>query len=308
MTRDEILRAFDSLRVWQKGGRRAPHKPLLILLALGRLASGEPGPVEFSRIEGSLRELLREFGPDGAEKSRHYPFWHLKTDGVWQLDGPQEILERPPSATPTIGELREGRISGVLPKSIRDALQADPTLLLEISRRIVDAHFPESIRSDVLEAVGLELEEGARGGPASRVRPRRDPSFRERVLMAYERRCCVCGYDLRLADHVIGLEAAHIKWFQAGGPDTEPNGLALCSLHHKMFDLGAFTILPDGHQIVFSRHLVGTREVQERLLSYHGASLIQPQSTEHLPNAEYLAWHTREVFKGPYRDTHGGQA
>jgi len=34
-----------------------------------------------------------------------------------------------------------------------------------------------------------------------------------------------------------------------------PNGLALCSLHHKIFDLGAFTVLPGNHQIVFSRHL-----------------------------------------------------
>jgi putative restriction endonuclease len=40
----------------------------------------------------------------------------------------------------------------------------------------------------------------------------------------------------------LGLEAAHIKWFQAGGPDIEANGLAMCSLHHKLFDLGVFTI------------------------------------------------------------------
>jgi putative restriction endonuclease len=38
------------------------------------------------------------------------------------------------------------------------------------------------------------------------------------------------------------LEAAHIKWHQAGGPDVETNGVALCVLHHRVFDLGAFTI------------------------------------------------------------------
>ncbi len=31
--------------------------------------------------------------------------------------------------------------------------------------------------------------------------------------------------------------------------------LVLCSLHHKIFDLGAFTVLPENLQIVFSRHL-----------------------------------------------------
>jgi HNH endonuclease len=53
----------------------------------------------------------------------------------------------------------------------------------------------------------------------------------------------------------LGLDAAHIEWFQASGPDVVPNGLALCSLHHKIFDLGAFTVLPGNHQIVFGRHL-----------------------------------------------------
>ena len=42
------------------------------------------------------------------------------------------------------------------------------------------------------------------------------------MLLAYEYRCCVCGHDLRMGGHAIGLEAAHIKWFQARGPDVVP--------------------------------------------------------------------------------------
>jgi len=34
--RDEILRRFDRLNVWRRGDQRAPHKPLLVLLALAR--------------------------------------------------------------------------------------------------------------------------------------------------------------------------------------------------------------------------------------------------------------------------------
>ncbi len=73
------------------------------------------------------------------------------------------------------------------------------------------------------------------------------------MLLAYQYRCGVCGHDLRLGSQTIGLEAAHIKWFQAQGPDIVPNGLALCSLHHKIFDLGAFAILPETYQMVFSQ-------------------------------------------------------
>jgi putative restriction endonuclease len=131
---------------------------------------------------------------------------------------------------------------------------------------------------------------------------RRDPAFRDKVLLVYEYRCCVCGHDLRMGDHAIGLEAAHIKWFQARRPDVVQNGLALCSLHHKIFDLGAFTVLPGNRQIGFSRHLMGGDETKAKLLAHHGAGLIQPQSRECLPNPEFLTWHRAEVFKEPARE------
>jgi putative restriction endonuclease len=43
----------------------------------------------------------------------------------------------------------------------------------------------------------------------------------------------------------LGIEAAHIMWHQAGGPATIQNGLALCILHHKLFDRGVFTFSED---------------------------------------------------------------
>ena len=45
---------------------------------------------------------------------------------------------------------------------------------------------------------------------------RRDPSFRQRVLVAYEYQCAVCGLDLRICGITIALEAAHVRWHQAG--------------------------------------------------------------------------------------------
>ena len=35
--REEVLRQIAALNVWKRGEERVPHKPLLILLALGRL-------------------------------------------------------------------------------------------------------------------------------------------------------------------------------------------------------------------------------------------------------------------------------
>ena len=103
MTRTQILQIFDRIRVWQRGDRRAPHKPLLILLALGRLQRGEASVVEFSQIDAPLKTLIDEFSPTGAGKNRHLPFWHLATDGdrgLWQLRGPSSIRSRASGATP----------------------------------------------------------------------------------------------------------------------------------------------------------------------------------------------------------------
>jgi len=149
--------------------------------------------------------------------------------------------------------------------------------------------------------VGLP-ETGTAAAGADATGPQRDPTFRQRVLRAYEHRCAVCGLDLRIGSATAAIEAAHIQWFQAKGPDIESNGLALCSLHHKVFDLGGFTVLPAGFQLVFSQHIVASERVRSILLAYHGAGLILPQSRDYLPAHQFLDWHRQEVFKEPVRD------
>jgi putative restriction endonuclease len=175
---------------------------------------------------------------------------------------------------------------------VRAALAADPSLVGQIASRILERHFPESLHQDILDAVGLPLEFGDG-------KRKRDPAFRHRVLKAYEYRCAVCGFDVRLGTVSIALDAAHIRWHQAGGPDAETNGLALCVLHHKTFDLGAFTVA-DGVPLV-SDLANGSTGLTETLLVYHGKPIRPPQRPEWKPEREHVAWHGREVFKGEAR-------
>ena len=49
----------------------------------------------------------------------------------------------------------------------------------------------------------------------------------------------MCGYDIRFRDCLLGLEAARIRWHSYHGRDLVPNGLGLCSVHHKALRLGA---------------------------------------------------------------------
>ena len=42
MTSERFLYLLTRLQVWSRAGERAPHKPLLLLLAMGNLCRGEP--------------------------------------------------------------------------------------------------------------------------------------------------------------------------------------------------------------------------------------------------------------------------
>jgi putative restriction endonuclease len=294
MSHDSILRRFDRFNVWSRGGQRAPHKPLLVLYALGRWARGERGDVSFAEVDPDLTALLKEFGPPRQSYHPEYPFWRLQNDGVWAVEATGPLRSRRSNTDPPKGELLAHNARGGFSDEMKAVLSADPALAGEIAARLLEGHFPESLHADILGAVGLSLE------PPSPKARRRDPAFRQRVLTAYEYRCAVCGFDVRLGSVSIALDAAHIRWHQAGGPDRESNGLALCVLHHKTFDLGAFTVGPDGLLLV-SDQANGTAGFHDVLLRHHGAKVRPPQRPQWAPDPAFLDWHGREVFKGAAR-------
>ena len=86
MTRDDVIAAFNAIRVWQNGDRRAVHKPLLVLLALSRVNDVASQTMDWNEAEPLLKSLLEEFGPDGSEKNRHNPFWHLQTSILFECE------------------------------------------------------------------------------------------------------------------------------------------------------------------------------------------------------------------------------
>jgi putative restriction endonuclease len=285
---------FDGLNVWSRGDERAPHKPLLALYALARWNRGEQGEIAFADVDRDLTPLLKQFGPLRRSYHPELPFFYLKNDGVWTIHLPEGIKPRKGKQQPTKGELLAHNVTGELAPDVQAALRADPTLLAEIAHRLLEGHFPPSYHEDILSAVGLDLD------TVAAQKRKRDPAFRQRVLKAYEYRCAVCGFDLRIGTTPVALDAAHIKWHQRNGPDTEENGLALCALHHKVFDFGAFT-LDDGGVLLVSDEANGGSGFAELLLRHHGQAVRPPQRPEHRPAPPFLAWHRKEVFRGQPR-------
>jgi putative restriction endonuclease len=70
MTPAEVLDAFGRLKTGSRDGQRLPHKPLLVLLALGRWAKGDRGAIPFADAEKKLEALIRTYGPKGAGSPR----------------------------------------------------------------------------------------------------------------------------------------------------------------------------------------------------------------------------------------------
>ena len=83
---DWLLKQFGNLNVWRRGDERAPHKPLLVLYALGQVQAGADRLIPFDRIEEPLTRLLEDFGPPRRSAHPELPFYHLQTDGVWDLE------------------------------------------------------------------------------------------------------------------------------------------------------------------------------------------------------------------------------
>lgn len=287
-----VVNALTALRQYQGDGRRAPHKPLLVLLALGQLNATGSSALKWSAVEERLGALLAEFGTATmtGPSSAAYPFTRLRSDGVWQLsrDVPNDI----------VGPLNSEPIEGHFSPEIEAELRRSPATLNAVARALVESQFPLTIAPDVLSAVGLDPDVVFSTAATMTVLDarKRDVNWRRQIVAAWDRSCAFCGFDGALGGAPVGIEAAHIRWFNFEGPDELDNGLALCSLHHKLLDRGAIGLRDPGTVIVsssFSAVGAAGRAVYE----LHGREL-RPRPGTVLPAPEYVMWHHAEVFKG----------
>ncbi|MCP4120247.1 MAG: restriction endonuclease [Bacteroidetes bacterium] len=262
-----------------------------MLYALGALSRGQE-KLGFNEVEKPLRALLEEFGPKRQSYHPEYPFWRLTNDGVWLLEGAERCSIRTGNTDAKITELRKYNVKGYFREDIRTVLKSEPLLIADVTQGILDAHFAETLHGEIIERCGISLQ-------YSKSTHKRDPNFREKILKAYQYRCAICSFQVQMDGRHLALEAAHIKWHAAGGADNENNGIAMCSLHHKLFDKGAFTVAAG--KLSLSEYVYGNEGFESSLLKYHGKYIELPISYSYRPSEGNFDWHYKEVFKGPCR-------
>ncbi|MFF4650052.1 phosphorothioated DNA-binding restriction endonuclease [Streptomyces sp. NPDC001380] len=299
MTRDELMAALAGMRRAPVKGRRAPHKPLLVLWLLGRYVGTGSTTVTYDEADVPVSRLIGDFGPPARTRQRAaMPFVHLERR-LWDLrDARGEPI--PPTAPESGAALRRsGAVGRLRPEAER--LLAERGTLAAAARLLLDQHFTHALEGPVCEAAGLdlsalELEAAAQLLPGQRTRRSRRSGFAEEVLRAYAYSCAMCGYDGALGRHPVGLEAAHVRWHSQDGPDTLDNALALCALHHALFDLGVLGLTEDLRVRVSGLYTARSEAgravdvLQDRPLALPRPGL--PRTAE-----SFVRWHTAQVFK-----------
>lgn len=116
----------------------------------------------------------------------------------------------------------------------------------------------------------------------------RDSDFRRKVIVAYDRKCCVTGLQLRLID------AAHILPVGAqGSTDDIQNGLCLSPTYHRAYDRGLIYLAEDQRMLINPRkkdELVrlglggGLRNFETAL----GRQVLLPADRKQWPRPEFI--------------------
>lgn len=286
---DDLRERFQRLNIWSRGGLRAAHKPLLALWAIGRCLQGKPRMARYDFVDRELSRLLRKFRPSLGRATALWPFWNMRKDGVWEV-GREHLIAVGPSGKARESSLLEHNIHSGLPQNDYLALRGNPDLAMRIARSLLTEHFPEAHHAAILRETGIR-----NGLPAESAQ--RGERFRAAVLDAYRRRCAVCAFGVRLGNDTPALDAVYIQWPQARGPDEVQNGLALCALHHRLFDDGVFTLLTDFSVLAASS--AGGNGGNDWLGRFDGKPLQILPREDCRPQPEFLQWHHRVVFRSP---------
>lgn len=280
---EDLAGLFCNIRMFNDCSEYTPHKPILLLYLIGRVALHGDTEFAFGSVGSDIMGLVKQLpGPTITQDIGKHPFYTLTTDTkplanerLWLVDGDT------------------GKFAPDIQNLIRDQRYAK-----KLARSLLVQHFPASLHLDIIYISGLS---GlfANASLASVVSRDGQAAFRRQVLDAYNQKCAFCGLNMSVGDKPVAMEAAHIHWHCYGGLPKITNGIAFCNLHHKLFDIGAFTVQPvnNDYTIKISSSICGQGKVFDEFVSMNGKSIIVPTDSRKLPSQHCLKWHGISIFK-----------
>ncbi|MGG5837958.1 HNH endonuclease [Huaxiibacter chinensis] len=297
--------------------KKAPalNKPLLVLYVLSQYKKGHERLFLFQdEIQYQLRDLLKRYGPKRSSYEVLMPFWRLKHDGFWALEGTDPALLKSPEE-PRLQTVLDNHVLGGFDVTSFSLIQNQKSLIDSLAKQIVEQYLPEEFHSALFLELGFETPEPFEvdESPNDRIallqtdidiitqdlsidETTRTALIQARIGQGYFRAECLGLYP---ACPVTGitfqplLKASHIKpWSscQTAKERLDPhNGLMLAAHIDTLFDSGWISFANEGDVLISNRLDFGTCD-----------KLNLPQKIIELPKLsfDYLSWHREYVFKG----------
>ncbi len=305
---DAYLRRWTKLKRATVKGRKAPHKPVLLLAVLDSLDAGEiTGPEIFITPElvARFRDRWAALVPDpGFSPNFSLPFYHLTGDGFWHLRmrPGKEIVLTSSLSIRSFAQLREcvwyaafdAELAALLYSAVTRERFRQALLVHYFGAAAGSPTLPAAVPGGLFataEAAVLGEAPVAYGAPAADEETAyvRGAAFKRVVPREYGYTCCISGTRVTSTTGAQLIDACHILPFAETGDDSIGNGLALCPNLHRAFDRGligvdadyrvrvaaVFSEAPDGYAI---KPLKGRR-------------ILLPANREYWPRVENLAGH-----------------
>ncbi|MGW3228897.1 HNH endonuclease [Kitasatospora sp. NPDC001095] len=150
-------RRVGSLRPAMRKTGPAPHRPLLVLWAIGQAIAGAPRERSWTETRAALAPLLEKYGNvrDGS-KAAHYPFTALVGDDLWEIEPsePSDSATETRSRRPTLDSLNRINPKAGFPEPDYQLLQAQPEIAAEAAAGLI-LRFFYPLPANLLEDLGL---------------------------------------------------------------------------------------------------------------------------------------------------------
>lgn len=285
---DNFYKEVQSIKVNRVGQVVSLHKPLLLLLTIGKIFNGHKNLFLFDEIEYELAGLISKYGLKNTSRiNAQYPFIYLaSSSNIWSCSIDKTNLAHPDAASrkELLGSF------GSFTSGFYNYLLKDGNLFITVEL-LLNQYWPEAYHAELLNDIGLFDISFVEVKKQKKDRCRK---FIEHVLDAYERKCAICHQSIRLGDALIGIDACHVKPIQHFGDDDINNGIALCKIHHWALDRGAISISQE-MSLLISKKLNGNK-LHEYFTSFENIDLFVPRDTSLELSKTNIEYHSKYIF------------
>ncbi|MEU9080682.1 HNH endonuclease signature motif containing protein [Kitasatospora sp. NPDC048538] len=152
-----FVRRVGSLRPAMRKNGPAPHRPLLVLWAIGQALAGAPRERSWTETRAAIAPLLEKYGEvrNGAQAA-HFPFAALVGDDLWEIEptGSGDAADQAKPRRPTLDVLNRFNPKAGFPEADHQLIQAQPEVAAEAAAGLILRYF-YPLPDDFLADLGL---------------------------------------------------------------------------------------------------------------------------------------------------------